>query len=185
MPLYNYSASYHSLRGREKDMNTTRIDTTTSEAYKLLSPSKKRQWRRMTKYLKSYSETRSKSVSATHCGVSYRTSMKWQASNEFGFTERLEDADILFCENLEQLALDRVKMQDAKANPVLLITLLNANLPQKYRPTVVMSDDTAKDVLKELRTLANDVPVVEKVVPEEVSAVDEVTKILNERGGMA
>tara|TARA_R110002020_G_scaffold444848_1_gene656485 strand:- start:62 stop:418 length:357 start_codon:yes stop_codon:yes gene_type:complete len=118
--------------------------------------------------------------------------MKWQSNNEFGFTERFEDADILFCENLEQLALDRVKMQDAKANPVLLITLLNANLPQKYRPTVVMSDDTAKDVLKELRTIAKETP---DPVPdssnsgngsEEVSALDQVNSILSsKKGGMA
>ena len=173
-------------------MNTTRIDSTTESTYKSLSPSKKRQWRRMTKYLNCYAETRSKTVSATAAGVSYRTAMKWQSNNEFGFTERFEDADILFCENLEQLALDRVKMQDAKANPVLLITLLNANLPQKYRPTVVMSDDTAKDVLKELRTIAKETPdpVPDSSISgngsEEVSALDQVNSILSsKKGGMA
>ena len=167
-------------------MDTTRIDKTTSNTYKLLSPSKKRQWRRQTKFLRAYSESRSKTVSASFAGVSYRTVMVWQRSNEFGFTERLEDADILFCESLEQLALDRVRSQDAKANPVLLITLLNANLPEKYRPTVVMSDDTAKDVMKELRKLAQDAPdPVPESPTEELSAIEEVNKILSEKGGMA
>ena len=159
-------------------MITTRIDSTTSDTYKTLSPSKKRQWRRQTKFLNSYAETRSKTLSASFAGVSYRTIMKWQSSNEFGF----------FCENLEQLALDRVKMQDAKANPVLLITLLNANLPQKYRPSVVMSDDTAKDVLKELRSIAKDAPdpVPDGDSSEELSALDQVNSILNDKkGGMA
>ena len=169
-------------------MITERIDFTTSDSYKALSPSKKRQWRRQTKYLTTYQETRSKTLSATSAGVSYRTTMKWQSSNEFGFTERLEDADFMFCENLEQLALDRVKMQDAKANPVLLITLLNANLPQKYRPSVVVTDDAAKDVLSQLRTIAKDTPETankeEEVVNDE-SALDQVNKILNEKGGMA
>ena len=167
-------------------MDTTRIDKTTSDTYKQLSPSKKRQWRRQTKFLRAYSESRSKTVSASFAGVSYRTVMVWQRSNEFGFTERLEDAAILFCESLEQLALDRVRSQDAKANPVLLITLLNANLPEKYRPTVVMSDDTAKDVMKELRKLAQDAPdPVPESPTEELSAIEEVNKILSEKGGMA
>ena len=78
-------------------------------------------------------------------------------------------------------------MQDAKANPVLLITLLNANLPNKYRPTVVMNDDTAKDVLSQLRTIAKDTPETAKedVVVDDESALDQVNKILNEKGGMA
>ena len=167
-------------------MNTERIDSTTSDSYKVLSPSKKRQWRRQDKYLKSYQETRSKSVAAITSGVTYRTAMKWQKTNEFGFIERLEEADLMFCEGLEQLALERVKMQDAKANPVLLITLLNANLPNKYRPTVVMNDDVAKDVLRELRSLSKDKPVNESdSVSDDVSAIDQVNKILNEKGGMA
>ena len=171
-------------------MITERIDSTTSDSYKALSPSKKRQWRRQDKYLKSYQETRSKSVAAIASGVTYRTAMKWQKTNEFGFIERLEEADLMFCEGLEQLALERVKMQDAKANPVLLITLLNANLPNKYRPTVVMNDDAAKDVLKELRSLSKDKPVTvnesdSDSVSDDVSAIDQVNKILNEKGGMA
>ena len=167
-------------------MNTERIDSTTSDSYKVLRHSKKRQWRRQDKYLKSYQETRSKSVAAITSGVTYRTAMKWQKTNEFGFIERLEEADLMFCEGLEQLALERVKMHDAKANPVLLITLLNANLPNKYRPTVVMNDDVAKDVLRELRSLSKDKPVNESdSVSDDVSAIDQVNKILNEKGGMA
>ena len=96
----------------------------------------------------------------------------------------MEEADFEFCENLEQLALARVKMQDAKSNPVLLITLLNANLPMKYRPTVVMADDTAKSVLSELRELAKQAPVQEVSV-EEQSALEQVQDILNEKGGMS
>jgi|TARA_Y100000310_G_C20421229_1_gene686779 hypothetical protein len=108
--------------------------------------------------------------------------MKWQKENYFGFMERLEEADFQFCESLEQLALERVKMQDAKSNPILLITLLNANLPMKYRPTVVMNDDTAKDVLRELRTLSKDSPEQLAEAPEpEKSALDQVNEILTSK----
>ena len=174
---------------RSKDLKMQdRIDFKTEDTYKSLSPSKKRQWRRQTKFLEAYQETRSKSVSATYAGVTYRTVMKWQRDNEFGFTERLEDADFAFCEGLEQLALDRVRMQDAKSNPVLLIALLNANLPEKYRPTVVMNDDTAKSVMSELRKLAKETekaPDVEIGESTDIPAIDQVSKILSEKGVMA
>ena len=162
----------------------TRIDSTTEETYKSLNPTEKRSWRHQAKYLTCYSETRSKSVAASYSGVSIRTVNRWQQENRYGFTERMEEADFEFCEHLEQLALERVKMQDAKSNPVLLITLLNANLPMKYRPTVVMADDTAKSVLSELRELAKQAPVQEVTV-EEQSALEQVQDILNEKGGMS
>jgi len=168
-------------------MISTRIDNKTEDTYKNLSSSQKRSWRNQDKFLTAYSETRSKTVACSYAGVKYRTVMKWQKENYFGFMDRLQEADLLFCEGLEQLALERVKMQDAKSNPVLLITLLNANLPNKYRPTVVMNDDTAKDVLRELRTMAKDSPVTEptETKESEETAIEQVNKILNEKGGMA
>ena len=160
----------------------TRIDSKTDDTYKALSPSQKRSWRNQDKFLSCYSETRSKTTSSSYAGVKYRTVMKWQKENYFGFMERLEEADFQFCESLEQLALERVKMQDAKSNPILLITLLNANLPMKYRPTVVMNDDTAKDVLRELRTLSKDSPEQLAEAPEpEKSALDQVNEILTSK----
>lgn len=151
---------------------------------KHLSLGKRKTYRRQDKFLKCYSETRSRSVSASFAGVSLSTISLWLRNDYLEFIERLEDADLRFCEGLEQLALERVRLQDAKSNPVLLITLLNANLPNKYRPTVVMSDDTAKGVMTELRKLAKDLPL-EEDKEEDKSVIDQVTDILNEKGGMA
>ena len=151
---------------------------------KHLSLGKRKTYRRQDKFLKCYSETRSRSVSASFAGVSLSTISLWLRNDYLEFIERLEDADLRFCEGLEQLALERVRLQDAKSNPVLLITLLNANLPNKYRPTVVMSDDTAKGVMSELRKLAKDLPL-EEDKEEDKSVIDQVTDILNEKGGMA
>ena len=159
-----------------------RIDSTTEESYKSLNPTQKRSYRDQVKYLTCYTETRSKSVSASYASVTVRTVDRWRQENRFGFAERLEEADLQFCENLEQLALERVKMQDAKSNPVLLITLLNANLQMKYRPTVVMADDTAKSVLSELRQIAKENPVQEQVQKEQ-SALEQVQDILDSKGG--
>ena len=152
---------------------------------KKLSLGKRKTYRKQSKFLKCYSETRSKSVSATYAGVSQSSISNWIRDNYLEFEERYEEADLAFCEGLEQLALERVRLQDAKSNPVLLIALLNANLPNKYRPTVVMTDETSKSVLSELRKIAKETPVVESKEVEEKSAIDQVNDILNEKGGMA
>ena len=52
---------------------------------------------------------------------------------------------------LQDLAVNRVKDQGPKDNPVLLITLLNAHWAEKYRPKESGVDETAKDTLKVLR----------------------------------
>tara|TARA_Y100001951_G_C11185429_1_gene208388 strand:- start:21 stop:494 length:474 start_codon:yes stop_codon:yes gene_type:complete len=152
---------------------------------KTLPLGQRKTYRRQDKFLKCYKETRSRSVSATVAGVSSPTITMWIKKDYLEFAERYEEADIAFCENLEQLALERVKMQDAKSNPVLLITLLNANLPNKYRPTVVMADDTAKSVLTELRQLAKESKQESVQEEEELTAIDQVNNILKEKGGMA
>ena len=138
-------------------------------------------YRRQDKFLKVYEETRSRSVSASYAGVSPSTISKWLREDYLEFKQRYDEADTAFCEGLEQLALERVKMQDSKSNPVLLITLLNANLPEKYRPTAVMTDDTAKDVLTQLRKLAKETPPSKSKEEKEESALEQVDKILKSK----
>ena len=138
-------------------------------------------YRRQTKFLKVYEETRSKSVSASYAGVSPSTISKWLREDYLEFKQRYDESDTAFCEGLEQLALERVKMQDAKSNPVLLITLLNANLPEKYRPSAIMTDDTAKDVLSQLRKLAKETPPSKTKEEKEESALEQVDKILKSK----
>ena len=152
---------------------------------KKLSLGKRKTYRKQSKFLKCYSETRSKSVSATYAGVSQSSISNWIRDNYLEFEERYEEADLAFCEGLEQLALERVRLQDAKSNPVLLIALLNANLPTKYKQSSVPVDETAKGILSEIRKLAKETPVVESKKVEEKSAIDQVNDILSKKGGMA
>ncbi len=152
---------------------------------KKLSLGKRKTYRKQSKFLRCYSETRSKSVSASYAGISLSSVSNWIRDNYLEFDERFEEADLAFCEGLEQLALERVRLQDAKSNPVLLIALLNANLPTKYKQSSVPVDETAKGILSELRKLAKGTPVVESKKVEEKSAIDQVNDILNKKGGMA
>ena len=152
---------------------------------KKLSLGKRKTYRKQSKFLRCYSETRSKSVSALYAGISLSSVSNWIRDNYLEFEERYEEADLAFCEGLEQLALERVRLQDAKSNPVLLIALLNANLPTKYKQSSVPVDETAKGILSELRKLAKETPVVESKKVEEKSAIDQVNDILSKKGGMA
>lgn len=152
---------------------------------KKLSLGKRKTYRKQSKFLRCYSETRSKSVSASYAGISLSSVSNWIRDNYLEFEDRYEEADLAFCEGLEQLALERVRLQDAKSNPVLLIALLNANLPTKYKQSSVPVDETAKGILSELRKLAKETPVVESKKVEEKSAIDQVNDILNKKGGMA
>jgi len=61
-------------------------------------------------------------------------------------------------EMLEGIALDRVRNPDKnRGSDVLLLGLLNANLPSKYRPQFAMSEDSAKDLILEWRKAVKEV----------------------------
>ena len=86
-----------------------------------------------------------------------------------GFKERFEEAKHNFREMLQDLAVNRVKDQGPKDNPILLITLLNAHWADKYRPQTVVVDDTAKEVLGEMRDRFKAIKKVDS--SEEVSEI--------------
>ena len=63
----------------------------------------------------------------------------------------MREADEVFTDDLENLALNRVRAQKPSDTPVLLITLLNANLPDKYRPNSVMPSETMTETLHAMK----------------------------------
>jgi len=81
---------------------------------------------------------------------------EWQKDPEFA--EAFNAARQAFAESLERIALDRVKNPDkSRGSDVLLLGLLNANLPSKYRPQFAMNEDSAKDLIIEWRKAAQEV----------------------------
>ena len=71
------------------------------------------------------------------------------------FMRAVEKAKQAFGEYLEELALERVRNPDKnRGSDVLLLALLNANLPAKFRPQVALSEDSAKDLIIEWRQAA-------------------------------
>ena len=102
-------------------------------------------------FLSLYSEMGSIRAAAKEMDVSRRAPTRWIKENVQGFKERFEEAKYNFREMLQDLAVNRVKEQSSRDNPVLLIALLNAHWAEKYRPQTIAVDDTAKEVLSEMR----------------------------------
>jgi hypothetical protein len=86
-----------------------------------------------------------------HAGVNRLTMKAWVRDDSQGFTERYIEAEEVFADSLERMAYDRVAQQSPRDNPVLLIALLNAHKPAKYRPGTAVSESTAREVMAEWR----------------------------------
>jgi hypothetical protein len=85
-------------------------------------------------------------------GIRHRkTVAEWRRDPEF--LDEMENAARDFREGLEELAFSRLKDQSANSNPILLITMLNAHWPEKYRPGGTVEDDQAKRIQLDIRRL--------------------------------
>ena len=76
--------------------------------------------------------------------------------------------------------MSRLNEQKATDSPLLLITMLNAYIPEKFRPTSASTEEVAKDTIKELRTLAKNAFVAKPVEDElsERSPMQQVEEII-------
>ena len=82
---------------------------------------------------------------------------RWH-SEDPDFSKSVDLARQAFAESLEEIALDRVRNPDkGKGSDILLLGLLNANMPQKFRPQIGMNEDSAKELIVEWRKAAKEV----------------------------
>ena len=117
-------------------------------------------------------------------GVSRSSYKTWHAQ-DIEFANNVAESRHIFAESLEGIALERVKNPDrGRGSDMLVIALLNANMPQKYRPQIAMNEDTAKDLIAEWRKASKEVSRERSVEEKELSAPVEQTlvEILERRG---
>ena len=130
-----------------------------------------------------YAELGSIRAAVKEMGLNRRTVNRWMKDDVQGFKERFEEAKFNFREMLQDIAVNRVKEQGSKDNPVLLIALLNAHWADKYRPQTTSVDDTAKEVLSDLRDRFKVIKKVEETEDtSEVSPQQQVEDILKGKG---
>ena len=113
--------------------------------------------------------------------ISQRTYNRW-LKDDPEFKENLEKAKTAFGESMLEIAIDRIKNPDkGKGGDILLISLLNAYMSHVFRPTTVVGEDTAKELITEWRKAARaDVKnQVDNPLPEKIE--DTLDDILNKK----
>ena len=147
MPEQEYDASADKRRDAEKYAEAlTEYDINVGEC----SLVEKQTLLRQESFLAAFAEVGVINAACRAVNISDMTVRRWRQGNIFEFTQCFEDARLRFCDFLESMALKRVKAQKPNDSPLLLITLLNANIPEKYRNSVVVVEDKPKQVLEKL-----------------------------------
>ncbi len=111
----------------------------------------KNTWEDQNRFLRPYAICRTKSTSARMAGIGRSTVYWWEGKDHLGFKDRLREADEAFCDMLENKARDLAMELKPGQNSLILITLLNANLPDKYRPNAVIPSETMTETLQAMK----------------------------------
>jgi len=139
-------------------------------------------------FLAAYREVGSLKSAAEACELNRNTVSSWNKNDVQGFRAKYSQAKEEFREYLQDLAVGRVQQQKPNDNPVLLITLLNAHWPEKYRRDGQVASNGVKEMMVEWKKWVKDNSSKsskgkETTEAEEArrNAVDEVEKILADR----
>ena len=140
--------------------------------------------KRQESFLVVYSKGASIRSAAKASGTTRWSVKRWIDGDKFGFKDRFESAQSDFKDSLIERAMNRLEEQKASDSPLLLITMLNAYIPEKFRPTTASTEEVAKDTIRELRTLAKNAFVAKPAEEmSERSAMQQVEEIILQKKG--
>jgi hypothetical protein len=106
---------------------------------------------RQVTFLTAYQEVGTITAAAEATGITPHCASLWQRGDIHGFRARFSLAQAAFNDSLENLAISRVRdPQGNRGSDILLLALLNAHKPAKYRPNVQPVDNSSKEILKAL-----------------------------------
>tara|TARA_R100000008_G_scaffold28053_1_gene15523 strand:+ start:2650 stop:3117 length:468 start_codon:yes stop_codon:yes gene_type:complete len=129
--------------------------------------------KRQKRFLKMYSEMGSIRGACKAINVNRETVRLWKNSNMNNFNEAFEEAELEFADYLNDITLERIKLQKPSDNPALLIAALNARHP-KYNADSKQDDDNKINVLATLSAM------MEKAVEEDKTIIDGEVKVVDE-----
>jgi len=125
-----------------------------------------------------------KALKGTKASVSRATIYQWEGENTYNFRDKKLEALQVWRESLQDIGWERIKAQKPTDNPVLLLSYLNAFVPE-FKRTSQSDTSEAKMILAELKQLRKDQKQSVSVSAEEVdarkNAIDEVEKILSRK----
>ena len=111
-------------------------------------------------------------------GIPRGTYNRWRAE-DMAFGRELEESRGVASAQVEQILIDSIKKpEDYKdLKPLSVIAYLNANMAWKYKPQVALNDESAREVIVELRKLSG----MAKETPKKTDELSEdVEKTLQE-----
>ena len=135
-------------------------------------------------FLAAYPSLGTVKASAAAAHVTDQAVWNWIQSDHLGFKERYLAAQRQWAEHLEDLARKRVEEPSNNGrtgSDVLLIAMLNANYPSKWRrDTVIVGSDSVVNLIAEIQKLAAkaQAPVVEGEV-RDITVETTVAKMLS------
>ena len=137
-------------------------------------------------FLAAYSEAGTIRAACEAAGVTRSAFQQWERKDINSFRIQFQISKELFREQIQDIAFDRVKSQKPNDTPVLLITLLNAHWPEKYRRDGQVASSEVKEMMVEWKKWVkenNSGKKKEDVDTEKAhtSAIDEVERLLAKR----
>ena len=132
-------------------------------------------------FLEAFEELGTITHACKKTGIGRSTYKRWKRDDKFDFITRFNDVKDDFAEEIEQTLFQRAK--DPKSNPVLLIIALKGLLPDKYKDNAQINDDTAKDIMKELKTKFRGIKFDEGQSAEIKTAQQQAEDILRGKSG--
>ena len=140
--------------GAGNQRNTETYETALAEygiEYTALSLQEKETLARQQAFLAAYAEAGSIRKAAPAAGITREGVQYWRRHNTLNFEPRMEAAVHEFREHLQDMAIQRITNPVGnRGSDLLLIAMLNAHWPERYRNNVVVVDDRAKEVLEKL-----------------------------------
>lgn len=104
-----------------------------------------------TAFLEAYSLCGTIYKAADSIGIHRYTAFRWRTQDQFKFKERFAMAQATYCDVLENKAHELAIGLEPGQNSLILVTLLNANLPDKYRPNAVAPSETMTETLQAMK----------------------------------
>jgi len=135
-------------------------------------------------FLRIFSEGAQIKSAALGANISRRQVRRWVSDDKFGFAAKYDVAREDFKDHLIGMAMTRLETQPT--NTLLLLAMLNAYIPEKFKPTTGSSEEVAKDTIRELRTLAKNAFEAKPAAKEEMterSAMEQVEEIILQKKG--
>ena len=100
----------------------------------------------------------------------------WRKNDVNGFGSKFDDAKEDFAEEIEKTVFQRAMEPDCP--PVIQIFVLNGLKPDKYRPQTHITDETAKDVMSEMKKKFRGLKFDETPTDSEISVHEQAENIL-------